>query len=186
MAEIIKVWDPKGNVRLIGYLDGITFSKNIDEEKHIFQNLEALTLDLEVFNKIKAKIHEIIYKSPQRTFITTPQRFLTYGRILPATKKARAHIALHLDYWSIMERKADQPELFNNKNTTKKDNRATVSNPTFYKLCEAPHSGRIGEAGVEASVIASGSFGVVDNTPPRFDWERGRERLAVAREGKYE
>ena len=105
MSKLLEIWDPRGARRIIGRIDSLTFSKTINEDKHIFRKYNALTIDEESFRRhILNKCQEIIYVSPQRIFTTTPDRFTQYGIPLPAGKFYRAHIALPLMHWKITER----------------------------------------------------------------------------------
>ena len=121
----ITVYDPKGHQRIIGYLDGPVFLKNITEEKHIYRLSQSLTLDLEVFRKIATKVQAIVYRSPTREYTTTPREFIAHGKELKAPRNAfgdpkyRDHYALELKWWRISERNkktGEQIGLFGKKN----------------------------------------------------------------------
>jgi hypothetical protein len=121
MRAKMTVYDPGGHQRIIGYLDGPVFLKNIKEEVHIYKLTNSLTLDLEVFRKIATKVQAIVYRSKDREYSTTPQEFVIHGKELKAPRNAfgdpkyRDHVALPLIFWKIKDRKGlkvDQVRLF--------------------------------------------------------------------------
>jgi len=120
--EVIKIYDPQGKQRIIGWLEGPVFVKQIEESKHLYRNLNALTLDLPTFQKIAGRIKAILYQSPTKDYSTTPDEFVIHGKELKAPRdsngypKYRDHIALNLQFWKIKEKpqvvKVEQGELF--------------------------------------------------------------------------
>lgn len=104
--EVVKFYDKGGTERTIGTIKDNAFLKTISEDKYIFQQDQSLTLDLRAFKLLKQRgIVEIIYESPERQFIVTPEIMEKMGVI--KVGKTADHVHLGLDHWMILEKKAE-------------------------------------------------------------------------------
>ncbi len=78
----IKIRDGAGNMKEIGQINEGIFYKKVNEERHLYNLLDAWAIDLEAFESIISKQCtqiRILEESSDTVYVCTPEDFTKFG-----------------------------------------------------------------------------------------------------------